>query len=70
MTEETQSLVIDHHRCIRRSVDGFRGDMHEVKIRLGLIQETCASLSRRLDRLCGRIDRIGRRIELLLGPIN
>jgi predicted nuclease with TOPRIM domain len=68
MAEEPQNLLIEHLRYIRGAVDGLREDMHEVKTRLGLIEETCASLSRRLDRLDDRVDRIERRLDLMPAP--
>jgi len=68
MAEEPQNLLIAHLRYIRGAVDGLREDMHEVKTRLGLIEETCASLSRRLDRLDDRVDRIERRLDLMPAP--
>ena len=68
MTEQTDNLVIEHLRYIRGAVDGLREDMHEVKTRLGLVEETCASLSRRLDRLDERVDRIERRLDLTPAP--
>jgi hypothetical protein len=64
MADEPQDLVLEHLRYIRGAVDGLREDMHEVKTRLGLVEETCASLSRRLDRLDERVGRIERRLEL------
>jgi hypothetical protein len=68
MADEPQNLVLEHLRYIRGAVDGLREDVHEVKARLGLVEETCASLSRRLDRLDDRIDRIERRLDLTPAP--
>jgi len=68
MTDQNDNLVIEHLRYIRGAVDGMREDMHEVKTRLGLLEETCASLSRRLDRLDERVDRIERRLDLVPAP--
>jgi hypothetical protein len=69
MAQEADNLVLEHLRYIRGAVDGLREDMHEVKTRLGLIEETCASLSRRLDRLDERVDRIERRLDLTAAPV-
>lgn len=56
--------MLDELRYIRGAVDALREDTHEVKTRLGLVGETCASLSRRLARLDDRVDRIERRLGL------
>jgi hypothetical protein len=68
MAEEPQNLVLEHLRYIRGAVDGLRDDMLEMKTRLGLVEETCASLSRRLDRLDERVGRIERRLDITPAP--
>ena len=61
---EAESIVLEHVRYIRGAVDGLRDDMHEVKSRLGILESQYASVSSRMDRLDGRIDRIERRFNL------
>jgi hypothetical protein len=59
---ETDNVVLEHLLHIRGAVDGLRDDMREVKSRLGIVENQYASLSNRLDRLDGRVERIGRRL--------
>ena len=61
---ETENIVLEHLRHIRRAVDDLRDDMHEVKSRLGILENQYASLSSRLDRLDQRVERIERRLDL------
>ena len=55
---ETENIVLEHLRHIRRSVDDLRDDMREVKNRLGILENQYASLSVRLDRMDSRVERI------------
>ena len=55
---EADNLVLEHLRYIRARVDVLSEDMREVKDRLGALEERYAGLSRRLDRLDGRVERI------------
>jgi predicted nucleic acid-binding Zn-ribbon protein len=61
---ETESIVLEHLRHIRRGVDDLRDDMVEVKSRLGILESQYASLSTRIDRLDQRVHRIEQRLEL------
>jgi predicted nuclease with TOPRIM domain len=58
------NVVLEHLRHIRSAVDGLRDDMREVKGRLGILESQYASLSNRLDRLDGRVERIEQRLNL------
>jgi len=58
------NVVLEHLRHIRNAVDGLRDDMREVKGRLGILESQYASLSNRLDRLDGRVERIEQRLNL------
>jgi hypothetical protein len=64
MMTETESIVLEHLRHIRTAVDSLRDDMHEVKGRLGTLESQYASISNRVDRLDGRVERIERRLNL------
>jgi hypothetical protein len=44
---------------------GIREDMREVKGRPGILDNQYASLSSRVGRIDGRIERIGQRLELI-----
>jgi predicted nucleic acid-binding Zn-ribbon protein len=57
---ETESIVLEH----RGAIDSVREDMREVKQRLGILENQYASVSSRLDRMDGRIERIERRLDL------
>jgi hypothetical protein len=57
-------------RRIDAKVDGLRGDMAEVKERLGFLEAGYASLSRRVDRLGGDMDQIKRRLDIVDAPIS
>ena len=61
---EAESLVLEHLRHIRTTVDALRDDMREVKGRLGILESQYANLSNRMDRLDARIERNERRLEL------
>jgi predicted nuclease with TOPRIM domain len=62
---EVDHIVLEHLRHIRGAVDGLREDMREVKGRLGILESQYASLSNRMDRLDGRIERIEQRLNLV-----
>jgi hypothetical protein len=65
----SDNLVLELLRAIRNDISVFkaevRGDMVEVKERLGFLGQQYASISRRVDRLAGDIDLIKRRLELV-----
>ena len=61
---EAESLVLEHLRHIRGAVDGLRDDVRDIKVRLGTLETQYASLSNRMDRLDGRVERIERRLNL------
>lgn len=55
-------------RGIRDDISAIRGDVAEVKERLGLLEAGYASVSRRLDRMGGDVERIKVRLELADAP--
>jgi hypothetical protein len=57
-------LVLELLRTIRGDAAQIRGDVIEIKERLGLLEAGYASLSRRVDRVGGDIERIKVRLEL------
>jgi predicted nucleic acid-binding Zn-ribbon protein len=61
----TESLILEHLRAIRASVDRLVDDMQEVKGRLGILEQQYASISTRLDRIDERVTRIEKRLELV-----
>ena len=61
----SDDLVLVLLRGIRDDISAIKGDMAEVKERLGLLEGFYASLSRRLDRVGGDVERIKVRLELV-----
>ena len=61
----SDDLVLVLLRGIRDDISAIKGDMAEVKERLGLLEGFYASLSRRLDRMGGDMERIKVRLELV-----
>lgn len=65
MSDTPQNLVLEHLRAIRADIADLKGDVLEVKERLGLIEGQYASLSRRVDRIAGDVEQIKRRLNLV-----
>jgi len=61
----SDSLVLEHLRAIPGNVDRLVEDMHEVKQRLGILENQYASISNRLDRMDERVGRIEKRLDLV-----
>nr|WP_294517441.1 hypothetical protein [uncultured Rhodopila sp.] len=66
MSGDPESLT--YLRRIDTKVDGLRADMTEVKQRLGFPEEQYASISRRVDRIGGDVERIKTRLNLVDAP--
>jgi hypothetical protein len=64
----SEDLVLVLLRGIRDDISAIRGDVVEIKERLGLLEGGYASASRRLDRVGGDIERIKVRLELVDAP--
>jgi archaellum component FlaC len=67
MSPATESLILEHLRAIRTTLDRLSEDMQEVKGRLGILETQYASVSNRLDRIDDRVHRIELRLELVEG---
>ena len=63
MSQTSNEPVLEHLRHIRATVDVLRDDMSEVKDRLGTLEANYASVSRRMDRLDVRVERIETRLR-------
>ena len=68
---ETENLIIEHLRHIRRNVDETRLDLMDLKTRvtavevsLGQVVTLLAGQSGRMDRIEDRLGRVERRLEL------
>lgn len=62
---DIDNIVLEHLRHIRGNMDGLREDVREIKQRLGLLELQYSSLSTRMDRIDGRIERIEDRLGLI-----
>lgn len=60
----SDNLVLEHLRAIRADIAGLRADNIEFRERLGSLEASFASFSRRLDRVVGDIEIIKRRLDL------
>ena len=68
MSGDPENLVLTFLRRIDTKVDGLRADMVEVKERIGFLEEQYASISRRVDRIAGDVERIKMRLDLVDAP--
>lgn len=66
--EEPDSLTLRYLRRMSADLAQLKGDMSEVKERLGLLEAQGASLSRRLDRMGGDLEQVRRRLDLVDTP--
>jgi len=71
MTDELNSLILEHLRHIRRSIGNVEADVSDMKLRLsaleghmGQVQIQLAGMNSRLDRLDERVGRVERRLDL------
>jgi predicted nuclease with TOPRIM domain len=64
MSDTPENLVLTMLRAIRGDLADLKADMVEVKERLGILETQYASLSRRVDRLVGDMERVKRRLDL------
>ena len=64
MSETPDSLVCNLLRAIRSDVAEVKADLVEVKERIGILGSQYASLSRRVDRIGGDMERVKRRLDL------
>ena len=63
----TNELLFESLKRIHGKLDKLSTDMLEVKERLGTLEIQYASLSRRVDRLDERVERIETRLSLVSG---
>ncbi|MGD9740633.1 MAG: hypothetical protein AB7O56_04705 [Bauldia sp.] len=62
MANETDNLVLEHLRHIRKAVDGVALDMIDVKARISSIEGTLGHVMTQIGVLNGRVDRIEERL--------
>jgi DNA anti-recombination protein RmuC len=72
MTDNTESLILEHLRAIRGKIDVMADDIGNIKMRLSAVESQVANLTAifnsRLDTLEKRIERIERRLDLSSTP--
>ena len=60
----SDNLVLDLLRAIRSDTGEMKADIIEIKERLGLLEAQYSSISRRVDRIGGDVERIKIRLNL------
>ena len=65
MSDTPDNLILSLLRAIRADIADIKGDVSEIKERLGFLEAQYASLSRRLDRMGGDVERIKTRLGLV-----
>ena len=69
MSDGPDSLVLRYLRNLDTKFDRMAEDIREIKGRVGALEERYASVSRRLDSLEFRMERIERWLELTGEPV-
>ncbi len=69
MSDGPDSLILNLLRAIRGDIGHIKGDTIEIKERLGFLGGSYASLSRRVDRLAGDVERIKMRLDIVDAPV-
>ncbi len=64
MSDNPDNMILTLLRAIRGDIAEVKADIAEVKERLGILETQYASLSRRVDRIGGDMERVKRRWEL------
>ncbi len=64
MSDNPDNMILTLLRAIRGDIAEVKADIAEVKERLGILETQYASLSRRVDRIGGDMERVKRRLEL------
>ena len=71
MTDNVESLILEHRRHIRSKMDAVSLDMSDIKSRVSSLEETqgqllgmIGGLGKRMDRFDERLGRIERRLDL------
>lgn len=65
MSDNTENLVLEHLKHIRRVVDVMHNDMRDLKFRVGQMEETLMHHTRRMDNIDDRLTRIETRLDLV-----
>ncbi len=71
MTDDVGNLILERLRRMDDRLSNIEGDMHDIKLRITVVEEhlgnvvlSIAGLNARMDRFDDRLTRIERRLEL------
>ena len=64
MAEQPDNIMLAVLRKIDEKTERIAEDLHDRKVRMTSVEEGLAGVSRRLDRLETRVERIEKRLEL------
>jgi hypothetical protein len=70
MSDDANNLILTLLRAIRGDISHIKGDIIEIKERLGFLKGTYVSPSRRVDRLGGDVERIKVRLDIVDTTVN
>jgi hypothetical protein len=70
MPDDPGNLILNLLRAIRGDIGQIKGDIIEIKERLGFLEGVYASLSRRVDRLGSDVGRIKVRLDIVDASVN
>ncbi|TSD89606.1 hypothetical protein FFK22_006265 [Mycobacterium sp. KBS0706] len=65
MTDKPDNIVLDLLRAIHGDIAEVKTGLVELKERFGNLESQYASMSRRLDRMAGDIERIKKRLDMV-----
>jgi len=69
MADDADNMVLSLLRAMRGDTSQIKSDVIEIKERLGFLEGSYASLSRRIDRIGGDVERIKTRLDIVDAPI-
>jgi hypothetical protein len=69
MADTADNMVLSLLRAMRGDTSQIKSDVIEIKERLGFLEGSYASLSRRVDRIGGDVERIKTRLDIVDAPI-
>ncbi len=68
MSDTRDNLVLERLREIRALLGEVREDTADTRLRVGMLEAGYTSVSLRLDRVAGDVERIKRRLDLVEMP--
>jgi hypothetical protein len=68
MSDQPDNRVLTTLCAIRGDIGQIKGDIIEIKERIGFLEGSYASLSRCVDRMGGNVEQIKRRLDIVDTP--